>query len=106
MVTLRLDDEAERDQYDIQESFEALDTQKTGRLDFELAYTLLLGLGYMSDYKKKDDFNVTALEEAAKRIENVQNENYNGRQYRSGIDLETLLAVVDTVSLLFVISRS
>lgn len=99
MVTLRLDDETDVDQYDIKESFEALDTQKTGRLDFELAYSLLLGLGYMSDYKKKDDFNVSTLEQAAKRIENAQNENYDGVQ--SGIDLDTLLAVVDAVRALF-----
>lgn len=101
MVTLRLDDEADRNRYDIIESFEALDTQKTGCLDFDVAYTLLLGLGYMPDYKKKDDFNVTALKKAAERIESVQNENYNGVQYGSGIGLETLLAIVDTVRLFF-----
>ena len=101
MVTLGLDDEADRNRYDIMESFEALDTQKTGCLDFDVAYTLLLGLGYMSDYKKKDDFGVTTLKEAAKRIESVQNENYDGAQYGSGIDLETLLAVVDTVRQFF-----
>ena len=97
MVTLRLDDHTDTDRYDIKESFEALDVQKTGRLDFELAYSLLLGLGYITDYKKKDEFNHKTLEEAARRIESVQNENYNSLDFRSGIKLETLLTIVDTV---------
>ncbi len=97
MVTLKLDDRRDADRYDIVESFEALDRQKTGRLEFEQAYSLLLGLGYITDYKKKDEFDPTALQAAARRIESVQNENYNDVDFQSGIKLETLLTVVDTV---------
>lgn len=97
MVTLRLDDHTDIDRYDIKESFEALDTQKAGRLDFDLAYSLLLGLGYITDFKKKDEFDHTALEEAARKIQSFQNENYDDVDFRSGIQLETLLTVVDTV---------
>ena len=103
MVALTLvDDHVDKDsRYDIEESFEALDIQKTGRLDVELAYSILLGLGFIPDYKKKDEFNLTALEEAARQIESSENQNYNDANLSSGIKLETLLAVVDTVSAFF-----
>lgn len=98
MVSFTLDEHSDTDssRYDIEESFEALDIQKTGRLEVELAYSLLLGLGYLPDHTKKDIFNPRALEEAAKRIESV--ENKDGKALSSGITLETLLKVVDTVS--------
>ena len=97
MVTLTLDDRSDTDRYDIKQSFEALDRQKTGRLEIELAYLLLLGLGYITDYTKKDEFNPTTLEEAAKRIESVNIESQYGMNFISGIKLETLLVVVATV---------
>jgi len=102
MVTLTLDDNIDTDRFDIQESFEALDGEKTGRLGVELAYMLLLGLGYMSDYKKKDAFTPATLEETAKRIESSDNESYNDSGF--GIKLETLLTIADTVRA-FVILR-
>lgn len=96
MVTLTLDDRSDTDIYDIKQSFEALDRQKTGRLKIELAYLLLLGLGYITDYTKKDEFNPTTLEEAAKRIESVEIESQYGVNFISGIKLETLLVVIAT----------
>ena len=97
MVTLTLDDDIDADRFDIKESFEALDGQKTGRLGVDLAYTLLLGLGYMADYKKKDDFTPATLKETAKRIEISENGSYNKDDFRCGIKLETLLTIVATV---------
>lgn len=96
MVTLTLNDDGDTDIYQIKESFEALDIEKTGRLEIELAYLLLLGLGYITDYKKKDEFNPTILGEAAKRIESVETENYDGVDLNYGIKLETLLKIVAT----------
>jgi hypothetical protein len=103
MVTLTLDNHSDADRYNIKESFEALDRQKTGRLEIDLAYTLLLGLGYITDYKKKDEFTPAALEEAAELIESAESENNsNGAvDLSSGITLETLLTVVATVRALF-----
>ena len=99
MVTLTLDNHSDADRYNIKESFEALDRQKTGRLEIELAYTLLLGLGYITDYKKKDELTPATLEEAAKRIESAERENNCNAaiDLSSGITLETLLTVVATV---------
>jgi len=97
MVTFKLEEHPDTHLYDIKESFEALDTQRTGRLDIELAYTILLGLGYISDYTKKDEFGVTALEEAAKQVDNFS-DNQDDVEMNSGIKLETLLTVVTTVS--------
>ena len=95
MVTLTLDDNIDIDRFDIQESFEALDGDKTGRIGVELAYTLLLGLGYMADYKKKDAFTPATLKETAKRIESSDNESYNDSGF--GIKLKTLLTIVAMV---------
>ncbi len=105
MVTLKLDDRSDTDRYDIVESFESLDTQKTGRLEFELAYSLLLGLGYITDYKKKDEFDPTTLKQAARRIESVENENFNEIDFQAGIQLETLLTVVAKVRVFFLQSN-
>ena len=97
MVTFTLDNRNEKEIYDVKESFHALDTQKTGSLKFELAYTLLLGLGYITDHRKKHEFSLATLEEAAKRIQSVENDNTNGADLNSGIKLDTLLTIIATV---------
>mmetsp|Transcript_15538 Transcript_15538/g.33583 ORF Transcript_15538/g.33583 Transcript_15538/m.33583 type:complete len:158 (-) Transcript_15538:607-1080(-) len=96
MVTYTLNNDNDPDRYDIKESFEALDTLRTGRLGVDLAHTLLLGLGYMSDYKRKDEFTPTTLAEMARRIESEDTENRNSADFESGIRLETILTIVAT----------
>mmetsp|Transcript_5867 Transcript_5867/g.14609 ORF Transcript_5867/g.14609 Transcript_5867/m.14609 type:complete len:106 (-) Transcript_5867:451-768(-) len=96
MVTFILDHQNDKDVHDIKESFYALDRQKTGRLKIELAYTLLLGLGYIN-FTRKDEFNEFTLEEAAKRIESIESESRNEADFDSGIRLDTLLTVIATV---------
>ena len=98
MVTLKLDEHSSRERNDVVEGFEALDVHKTGRLGVDLAYTLLLGLGYMNDYKKKKEFSPDILKEIAGRIESVENENLNPVDTDSGMKVETLLKIVATVS--------
>lgn len=96
MVTLKLDEHSSRERNDVVEGFEALDVHKTGRLGVDLAYTLLLGLGYMNDYKKKKEFSPDILKEIAGRIESVENENLNPVDTDSGMKVETLLKIVAT----------
>ncbi|VEU33621.1 unnamed protein product [Pseudo-nitzschia multistriata] len=96
MVKFTINDDNDSNRHDIIESFEALDTSKTGRIGVDLAYTLLLGLGYMSDYKRKDDFTLTTLEKSARRIERADCEDYDEADFESGIKLETLLTIVAT----------
>ena len=99
MVKFVLDHNNHNDEdiYDIKESFHALDRQKTGRLEINLAYTLLLGLGYITDYTRKDEFTPATLEEAAKRIQRIESEKINDTHLNFGIELETLLTVIATV---------
>ena len=109
MVTFSLDDssgnDVDADRYDIEESFGALDVHKTGRLGFDLAYTLLLGLGYLGNYKKKNDFTPGILKQITKQIEKKDglsmdgrsNNNNNDEGIELGIKLETLLTIVATV---------
>jgi hypothetical protein len=97
MVTLTLNNYFDRERHEIEESFEALDAEKTGRLGIEHAYSILLGLGYIADYKKKDEFSPATLEEAAKEIERAESGDHDDSDWISGITLETLLKVVDTV---------
>ena len=109
MVTFSLDDssgnDVDADRYDIEESFGALDVHKTGRLGFDLAYTLLLGLGYLGNYKKKNDFTPGILKQLTKQIEENDglsmdgrsNNNNNDEGIELGIKLETLLTIVATV---------
>ncbi|OEU06303.1 hypothetical protein FRACYDRAFT_255226 [Fragilariopsis cylindrus CCMP1102] len=108
MVTFSLDDssgnDVDADRYDIEESFGALDVHKTGRLGFDLAYTLLLGLGYLGNYKKKNDFTPEILKQLMKQIEENDgllidgrsNNNNNDEGIELGIKLETLLTIVAT----------
>ena len=109
MVTFSLDDssgnDVDADRYDIEESFGALDVHKTGRLGFDLAYTLLLGLGYLGNYRKKNDFTPGILNQLTKQIEKNDglsmdgrsNNNNNDEGIELGIKLETLLTIVATV---------
>jgi hypothetical protein len=108
MVTFSLDDsgnDVDADRYNIEESFGALDVHKTGRLGFDLAYTLLLGLGYLGNYKKKNDFTPGILKQLTKKIENdvllkdgsSNSNNNNDEGVELGIKLETLLTIVATV---------
>jgi hypothetical protein len=112
MVTFSLDDsgnDVDADRYDIEESFGALDLHKTGRLEFDLACTLLLGLGYLGNYKKKDDFTPGILKQLTKQIENDDllkdgsSSNNVDEGIELGIKLETLLTIVATVRLSFLI---
>ena len=52
------------------------------------AYTLLLGLGYLDDYKRKDAFTCVELKESAKQIDDRDHE---------GLKLQTLLTIIATV---------
>mmetsp|Transcript_4858 Transcript_4858/g.14057 ORF Transcript_4858/g.14057 Transcript_4858/m.14057 type:complete len:209 (+) Transcript_4858:244-870(+) len=97
MVKFALNDENDAQRHEIRESFEALDTKKTGRLGIDMAYTLLLGLGYSLDYKKQDEFTPSTLEALAKQIEQEDSENFdNADELGSGIRLETVLTIVAT----------
>lgn len=84
------------DQYDIEESFEALDEDKLGRLSIDQAYTLLLGLGYLRDYKQKTLFTPSDLKDSVRRI-------VRGRMDEDGtgqwVSLTSLLLVVEKVRL-------
>jgi hypothetical protein len=88
------------DEYDIEESFDALDDDKLGRLSINQAYTLLLGLGYLKDYKQKDSFTPADLKEAALRVAAPQERSlsFNGDGTAGEwLSLETLLKVVAKV---------
>lgn len=89
MVTLSLLDQLTKvdDRFDIEESFDALDVHHTGRLGFDRAYTLLLGLGYLDDYKRKDAFTCVELKESAKQIDDRDHE---------GLKLQTLQTIIAT----------
>ena len=52
------------------------------------AYSLLLGLGYLDDYKRKDAFTCVELKESAKQIDDRDQE---------GLKLQTLLTIIATV---------
>jgi len=98
MVTLSLDlvNDIDADRFDIEESFEALDVHKTGRLGFDRAYMLFLGLGYLENYKKNSSFSLDMLKEFAKQIENDSQDDRDDEGFELGIKLETLLKIVAT----------
>eukprot|EP00536_Pseudo-nitzschia_multiseries_P008400 jgi/Psemu1/66509/estExt_Genemark1.C_2130016 len=92
--------ENDAERYDIRQSFAALDTRKTGRLGIDLAYTLLLGLGYLSDYTKKDEFTVTTLEALARKIEQHEDAEHHDHGADSGkgyIDASDVVRLGDSV---------
>jgi len=99
MVTLSLDlvNDIDADRFDIEESFEALDVHKTGRLGFDRAYILLLGLGYLENYKKNFSFSLGMLKEFAKKIESDLQDDRDDEWFELGIKLETLLKIIATV---------
>lgn len=63
--------------------------------NFFQAYTLLLGLGYLEDYKNKDIFTPVKLKEFAKQIDYDLTDDSN----HEGLKLQTLLTIVATVSI-------
>jgi len=108
MVTLSLDlvNDIDADRFDIEESFEALDVHKTGRLGFDRAYILLLGLGYLENYKKNFSFSLGMLKEFAKKIESDLQDDRDDEWFELGIKLETLLKIIATHPALLQRNRS
>jgi hypothetical protein len=84
------------DEYDIEESFEALDESKLGRLSIEQAYTLLLGLGYLKDYKHSATFTVTDLKDCIRGIVHGRMDEDETGEW---VSLKALLLVVEKVRL-------
>lgn len=83
------------DEYDIEESFAALDEDKLGRLSIDQAYTLLLGLGYLKDYKQKDCFTPADLKEAVRgAVWGDVEEDFTAER----VSLKTLLKIVEKVT--------
>jgi hypothetical protein len=90
------------DQYDIEESFEALDKDKFGRLSIDDAYILLLGLGYLKDYKQKDNFTPSDLKHSVRRVVQGQmDEDGTGER----VSLKSLMHVVEKVRFLHVVNK-
>mmetsp|Transcript_4125 Transcript_4125/g.4678 ORF Transcript_4125/g.4678 Transcript_4125/m.4678 type:complete len:148 (+) Transcript_4125:248-691(+) len=58
---------------------------------------LLLGLGYLGNYKNHSSFSVVMLTELAKQIENDLQDNRDDEGVELGIKLETLLKIVATL---------
>ncbi|KAL3927842.1 MAG: hypothetical protein SGARI_005212 [Bacillariaceae sp.] len=80
-----LDDE--RQQWDLHQSFDAMDDAKLGRLSISQAYTLILGLGYLQDYKAQDRFTPQILKDAVQTIQQQEQEEQGTVQYsEDGMD--------------------
>ena len=58
---------------------------------------LLLGLGYLGNYKNHSSFSVGMLTELAKQIENDLQDDRDEEGFELGIQLETLLKIIATV---------
>jgi Ca2+-binding EF-hand superfamily protein len=75
MVTITLDEEDDNDlEWDLQQAFDAMDEDKIGCLSIDQAYTVILGLGYLKDYRDKDRFTPEVLRVVVKGIRRKQHE--------------------------------
>mmetsp|Transcript_20411 Transcript_20411/g.32848 ORF Transcript_20411/g.32848 Transcript_20411/m.32848 type:complete len:201 (-) Transcript_20411:346-948(-) len=102
MVTLQFNvDDDEEEDHDLLESFDALDEDKLGQITVEQAYTLLMGLGYLQDYKKKDRFTLETIKmtlrqiAAQEQVSGDQNDDDDSDENEGGgVTLERLKMIV------------
>ncbi|KAG7347767.1 hypothetical protein IV203_016472 [Nitzschia inconspicua] len=107
MVTFTLEEVDDDDiEWDLQQSFDAMDDEKLGRLSIDAAYTLLLGLGYMRDYKLRDRFtteDMTFAVRALRREQKVKNGEPFSKDDGDWVTMEILKQVIEMYS--FVLQR-
>ncbi|KAG7368427.1 hypothetical protein IV203_031170 [Nitzschia inconspicua] len=107
MVTFSLEEVDDDDiEWDLQQSFDAMDDEKLGRLSIDAAYTLLLGLGYMRDYKLRDRFtteDMTFAVRALRREQKLKNGEPFAKDDGDWVTMEILKQVIEMYS--FVLQR-
>jgi hypothetical protein len=107
MVTFQLEvvDDAEV-AWDLQQSFQAMDYAKVGRLDIDAAYTVLLGLGYLRDYQMQDRFTPAIMRSAVlalRRKQKLQKGNEFAPDDGDWVTLDMLKEIIEMYS--FVLQR-
>jgi hypothetical protein len=101
--TFDLENDEEQQQWDLKQSFESVDDDKLGILSVDQAYTLVLGLGYLQDYKAQDRFTPQILRDAVKAIRRQEREErgiygVGDDPDDDGVTLEVLQKVLDVYS--------
>jgi hypothetical protein len=103
MVTIALDEQDDNDlEWDFREAFDSMDEDKTRRLSIDQAYTVILGLGYLKDYRDKDLFTPEVLRVAVKAIRRQQQEpsegGYSFDDGREWVTLDVLKQILASYS--------
>jgi hypothetical protein len=91
MVAITLDEQDDDDwEWDLQQAFDAMDDDKIRHLSIDQAYTVILGLGYLQDYRDKDRFTPEVFRVAVKCIRRQQQKSKGGSSVDDGNEWVTL----------------
>jgi hypothetical protein len=96
------------DDYDLKDSFDALVGKVFGRITVEEAYQIILGLGYIKDYKMGEKFTTQTIQQTVDMIKNEQREEeeHNGDdQGDYVVSLDILQKIIQIYSTAMVLQK-